>query len=47
MRHRKKKVTLDRKHDQRGYMLPQFDRQCLIYEKVKTTEVKAKVIRTR
>jgi large subunit ribosomal protein L17 len=47
MRHRKKKVTLDRKTDQRGLLLRNLTASVLIYEKVKTTEVKAKVIRSQ
>jgi large subunit ribosomal protein L17 len=47
MRHRKKKVTLDRKTDPRGLLLRNLTASVLIYEKVKTTEAKAKVIRSR
>ena len=47
MRHRKKKVTLDRKTDARGMLLRNLTASVLIYEKVKTTEAKAKAVRSR
>jgi large subunit ribosomal protein L17 len=47
MRHRKKKVTLDRKTEARGMLLRNLAASVLIYEKVKTTEAKAKAVRSR
>jgi large subunit ribosomal protein L17 len=47
MRHRKKKVTLDRKTEARGMLLRNLAASVLIYEKVNTTEAKAKAVRSR
>ncbi len=47
MRHRKKKVTLDRKTEARGMLLRNLASSVLIYEKVQTTEAKAKAVRSR
>jgi large subunit ribosomal protein L17 len=47
MRHRKKKVTLDRKTDARGMLLRNMTASVLIYEKIETTEAKAKAVRSR
>lgn len=46
MRHRKKGKTLGREKAPREMMLRNLAASVLIYEKVKTTEVKAKAIRT-
>jgi len=46
MRHRVKKKTLDRKKAPREMMLRNLASSILIYEKVKTTEAKAKVVRS-
>lgn len=45
MRHRKKKVTLDRKIGPRKALLKNLATQVILYEKVSTTEAKAKAIR--
>jgi len=46
MRHRNKGKILDRKKGPREMMLRNLASSILIYEKVKTTEAKAKVVRT-
>lgn len=46
MRHRNKKKILDRDKGPRELMLRNLASSILIYEKVKTTEAKAKVVRT-
>jgi large subunit ribosomal protein L17 len=46
MRHRNKVKTLDRKKEPREMMLRNLASSVLMYEKVKTTEAKAKVVRT-
>jgi large subunit ribosomal protein L17 len=46
MRHRSKKVTLDRKTAPRNALLKNLASSVLMYEKVKTTEAKAKAVRT-
>jgi large subunit ribosomal protein L17 len=45
MRHRKKGVTLDRKKAPRESMLKNLASSILIYEKVTTTEAKAKAVK--
>ncbi len=45
MRHRKKKVTLDRKTGPRRALLKNAAAQFIIYEKMCTTEAKAKALR--
>lgn len=45
MRHRKKGKTLDRKKAPRELMLRNLASSVLIYEKVKTTEAKAKAVK--
>ncbi|MFH0923212.1 MAG: 50S ribosomal protein L17, partial [Candidatus Falkowbacteria bacterium] len=45
MRHRSKKVTLDRKKKPREMMLRNLASSVLIYEKIKTTEAKAKAVK--
>jgi large subunit ribosomal protein L17 len=45
MRHRKKGKILDRKKEAREMMLRNLAASILIYEKVKTTEAKAKAVR--
>ncbi len=45
MRHRKKGTILDRKKAPREMMLRNLASSILIYEKVKTTEAKAKAVR--
>lgn len=45
MRHRKKGKILDRKKEPRELMLRNLASSILIYEKVKTTEAKAKAVR--
>jgi len=45
MRHRKKKVTLDRKAGPRRALLKNAAAQFLVYEKIDTTEAKAKALR--
>ncbi|MFA5021937.1 MAG: 50S ribosomal protein L17 [Patescibacteria group bacterium] len=45
MRHRKKGKILDRKRDQRKALLRGLITSVIIYEKVKTTQAKAKVIK--
>lgn len=47
MRHRKKKVTLDRDSGTRNMLLRNLTASVLIYEKVKTTEAKAKAVRSK
>lgn len=46
MRHRNKGKILDRKKAPREMMLRNLASSILLYEKVKTTEAKAKVVRT-
>lgn len=46
MRHRKNTVILDRKKGPREMMLKNLAASVLMYEKVKTTEAKAKAVRT-
>ncbi len=45
MRHRKKGKILDRKKEARSSMLKNLASSVLIYEKVKTTEAKAKAVK--
>ena len=45
MRHRKNKVTLDRKAAPRNALLKNLACQVILYEKIKTTEAKAKAIK--
>lgn len=45
MRHQKKKVTLDRKKAPRTALLKNLAASVILYEKVKTTEAKARAIR--
>jgi len=45
MRHRSKKVTLDRKSGPRKALLSGLVCQVILYEKIKTTEAKAKAIK--
>jgi|SRR3972149_8199413 len=45
MRHRKKKVTLDRPKAARQAMLSNLAASVLLHEKVQTTEAKAKAVR--
>ncbi len=45
MRHRKKGKILDRKKESRELMLHNLASSILIYEKVKTTEAKAKTVK--
>jgi len=45
MRHRKKKKILDRKKEPREMMLRNLASSLMIYEKVKTTEAKAKAVK--
>ena len=45
MRHRKKGVILDRKKEPREMMLRNLASSVLIYEKVKTTQAKAKAVK--
>lgn len=45
MRHRSKKITLDRKPAARRALLKNLAAQVILYEKIKTTEAKAKAIR--
>lgn len=45
MRHRSKKITLDRKKQPREMMLRNLASSILIYEKIKTTEAKAKAVK--
>ncbi|MFA4834360.1 MAG: 50S ribosomal protein L17 [Patescibacteria group bacterium] len=45
MRHRKKGKTLDRKKEPREAMLKNLASSVLIYEKVKTTQAKAKAVK--
>ena len=47
MRHRSKKVTLDRKTAPRKSLLRNLASSVLMYEKVKTTEAKAKAVRSK
>lgn len=46
MRHKKKGKILDRKKESREMMLRNLASSILIYEKVKTTEAKAKAVRS-
>ncbi|PIR94806.1 50S ribosomal protein L17 [Candidatus Falkowbacteria bacterium CG10_big_fil_rev_8_21_14_0_10_37_6] len=46
MRHRNKTKTLDRKKQPREMMLRNLASSVIMYEKVKTTEAKAKVVRS-
>jgi large subunit ribosomal protein L17 len=45
MRHRKHKKTLDRKTGPRQALLKNLTQSLILYEKIKTTEAKAKVLR--
>lgn len=45
MRHRKKKKVLDRASAQRRALLKNLATQLILYEKIKTTEAKAKALR--
>lgn len=45
MRHRKNKKTLDRKTGPRQALLKNLAQSLILYEKIKTTEAKAKVLR--
>jgi large subunit ribosomal protein L17 len=45
MRHRKKKITLDRKAGHRKLLIKNLVTHLIIYEKIVTTEAKAKAIR--
>lgn len=45
MRHRVKKKTLDRKAGARNALLKNLALQLVVYEKIRTTEAKAKVLR--
>lgn len=45
MRHRSKKITLDRKKGPREMMLRNLASSIIMYEKIKTTEAKAKAIK--
>jgi len=45
MRHRKKEKILDRKKDQRRALLRGLATSLILYEKIKTTEAKAKAIK--
>jgi len=47
MRHRSNKVTLDRKSGPRKALLSGLICQVILYEKIKTTEAKAKAIKPR
>lgn len=47
MRHQKKGKTLDRKKQPREAMLKNMVASLIIYEKIKTTEAKAKAIKPR
>lgn len=46
MRHRKSKKTLDRKAGPRKHLLKNLATQLILYEKINTTEAKAKVLRS-
>lgn len=46
MRHRKNKITINRKRDERQMLFRNLAASVLIYEKVKTTETKAKEVRS-
>lgn len=46
MRHRNKVKTLDRKKSSRELLLRNLASSVLIYEKVKTTEAKAKIVKS-
>lgn len=45
MRHRKKKIVLDRKAAPRAALLKNLAAQLILYEKIRTTEAKAKALR--
>lgn len=45
MRHRSKKVTLDRKAGPRKALMKNLATQLILYEKISTTEAKAKALR--
>jgi large subunit ribosomal protein L17 len=47
MRHRNKNKVLDRKRGPRAALLKNLASSVLIYEKVRTTEAKAKVVRSK
>lgn len=47
MRHRKKKITLDRKKGPRKALIGNLICQVILYEKIKTTEAKAKAVKPR
>lgn len=44
MRHRKKKVTLDRKKSARTALLKNLATSVILYEKIRTTKAKAKAV---
>lgn len=46
MRHRKKKITLDRKKAPREMMIKNLAASLILYEKIKTTQAKAKAVRS-
>lgn len=46
MRHRKKKATLDRKAGPRKALIKTLATQLVLYEKVRTTEAKARALRS-
>jgi large subunit ribosomal protein L17 len=46
MRHRKHKKTIDRKTGPRKALIKNLACQLILYEKIKTTDVKAKVLRS-
>jgi large subunit ribosomal protein L17 len=46
MRHQKSKKTLDRKAGPRKHLLKNLAAQFILYEKISTTEAKAKVLRS-
>ncbi|MFH1790074.1 MAG: 50S ribosomal protein L17 [bacterium] len=45
MRHRKNKITLDRPSAQRRSLMANLAESLILYEKIKTTEAKAKALR--
>src|SRR3989338_6628317 len=45
MRHRSKKITLDRKKAPRKALLGNLAAQVILYEKIQTTEAKAKAVK--
>jgi large subunit ribosomal protein L17 len=46
MRHQKKKITLDRKSAARRSLLANLAESFILYEKIKTTQAKAKAVRS-